>query len=119
MEHPKLKKISKVLNNFFSYFKDDNILVVAEDKSVLPFLYIISDNTASNALLLSIAVDYPNAVFVADVVLKCSPIAKLALSEAFYIDAEGKTHFGPEAYVKWDLDNVEFTKVKPISEKIH
>lgn len=119
MEHPKLVKLQKHLNNFFTYFKDDNMLVISEDKSVLPFCYAIFDKKAANSILLSVAVDYPTSLNVAEIALKASTIHPTALTHVFYISTNGTTYVDSDAYRQWDLDTIDMEQIQPVSAAIN
>jgi hypothetical protein len=120
MENKHLLKIQKLLNNYFSYFKHDNILVISEDKAVLPFAYIIVDPGYKNTFLLSLAVDYPNSINVAQLILSVSKYYNLALSEPFFINPnDGITYFNDDAYKQWDLQSINLDKIEPASQELH
>lgn len=113
-------EIEKKLKNYFCYFKNDDILVISEDKSVLPFAYIINDYNYPDFLLLSLSIDYPNPIPVADITLIANKVKEVVLSEVFYISpSDGKTYFHDEAYERFELDNLPLEDLEPISSEKH
>jgi hypothetical protein len=120
MQNKILTKIQKKLNKYFTYFKDDNILVISEEKSVLPFAYLIADERYPNAILISLAVDYPQSINVAEIICLTSTIYRITLTEPFYIcTSDGKTYFDEEAYTKWELDTIPLDKIEPLNKNVH
>lgn len=119
MQNKILKKVSKSLASHFTYFKHDNILVVSEDKTQLPFAYIVYDNRYPNTLLLSLSLDYFNIHSVSDVVIATSQIYEVNSSESFYISKDGTTHFSEDAYYYFDLENNKLKDLTPISNAIN
>lgn len=120
MENKQLLKVQKLLKGYFTYFKHDDILVVSEDKAVLPFAYIINDINYKDTLLISLAVDYPNSLKVADVVLTISKLINVEISEPFFINpSDGVTYFNEDAYEQWDLQSINLDKIDPISQELH
>jgi hypothetical protein len=116
MENKHLKKIQKLLNNYFSYFKSDDVLVISEDKAEMPFAYIINDSRYKNTLLLCLAIDYANPIHVAEVSLKANKVLKLELSEAFYINPmNGVTYFDEDAYYQYNLQSLDLDTMVPYS----
>ena len=97
MNHPKLVKIQNKLNNYFSYFKDDDILVISDDKDSLPFCYIIIASDHPKNILVSIAIDYPISTNVAEIIIHCGRIGDVALTHPFYISPGTGTTFFDEA----------------------
>lgn len=83
--------------SYYCYFKDKDILVVAEDKSVLPFLYVLVDPHYKNTLLLSFAIDFPFPSRACVIGLELSNICNIAVAEDFYISKSGSTFWGDEA----------------------
>jgi len=120
MENKYLLAIQAALPNYFSYFKEDNALILSEDKASMPFIYIICDDSYPDELLCSVAVDYPNPILVAEIALTASKVMKTTLSEPFYISPiDGQTYFDQEAYDKWDRDTLDLNDLAPITTSIH
>lgn len=114
--YKKLIKIEKLLSDkFFCYFKSDDILAISEDKATLPFMFIISDAGYKSNLLVSIAVDYPNSINVAEVCLAASTVSDCLLGEPYFISVaqEGKTFFGDEAFEAWDMSTIDLSDLEP------
>ena len=120
MENPKLLKLQTKLKNFFTYFKDDGVLVVSEDKTTLPFLYAIVDKHSPESILLSISVDYPTSINVSEITIKSAQVSKTSLTHPFYISIQsGKTFIDDDAYRQWDLDSIDLNQLEAISEAIN
>lgn len=120
VENTHLLKVQKALKNFFTYFKEDNILVISEDKTTAPFAYIINDATHPTALLLSVSIDYPHSNNVAEIALASSSVRKTQLSDCFFISSvDGSTYFEEEAFERWELESLDLSKVEPLSKNLH
>ncbi len=120
MANAKLIKIKKLLKNYFCYFKHPNVLVISEDKSVLPFAYIIVDKSHPASLLLSLAINYPTTINVAEVILVAQTIFPISLADPFYIAAsDGKTYLNEDAYDMWGKESVDLSSIMPLSEERH
>lgn len=113
-----LLKIQKLIEPyFFSYFKDSNILVISEEKQVLPFAYLIIDPNYKGIVILSLAVDYTDCNKTAELMIITSQVLKISLGKSFYISKEGSTYFNEEAYQQWTLDNeFDLNKIEPINQ---
>lgn len=117
MENKHLLKIQKLLNNYFSYFKSDKILVVSEDKTEMPFGYLIADENYKNTLLLCLAIDYANPLKVADLALQANKVLPVEVSEGFYINPmNGTTYFDEDAYYQYNLQSLDLNAMEPISD---
>lgn len=114
-----LKMVRKEIPQYFSYFKDANILVVSESKEVLPFAYIIRDVNTPSHLLLSIAVDYPFSQNVVELALATNKIKPVAISDEFYIAKSGNTHLGDDALKYYDLDSIDLDNFDGKNEILH
>jgi hypothetical protein len=120
MLNPHLKKAQAKLPNFFSYFKSDDVLIISEDKASLPFACLIFEQSIPDLLLLSICVDYPTSMNVAEIALVASKIYPTAITEPFYISPiDGKTYIDDEAYKKWDIDAIDLEKLPAASEQLN
>jgi len=120
MEQPILLDIQKILSaEYFTYFKHDNILVVAEDKTVLPFAYLIIDEHYPDEVLLSLSINYSNSINVAQCIINISNMYKVLLSDVFYISSDGRTYFNEEAYDRWDIDLINLDKIEPLNKHVH
>lgn len=120
MNHPKLAKLQKKLTNYFSYFKDHDILVVSEDKESLPFCYLIMTSDYPHTVLVSVAVDYPICNNVAEIVIHCSRAGNTSLTHPFYISpGTGTTFFDEAAFEQWDIDTIDLDKLTPLSQAIN
>lgn len=116
----KLLKLQKSLNKYFTYFKDENILVISEDKSSLPFLFVIVDPNYPTHLILSVAIDYPASTLVLDIAALCSKLGRIAVSHNFYISPySGATHLDDDAYRQWDLDTIDLEKLESPSKELN
>jgi hypothetical protein len=116
----RLNKLKKSLPKHFCYFKDSNILVISEDKSILPFCFVIVDPEFPNHFLVSLAVDYPNSIQAAEIIVKASALSNIALTEPFYISVNsGKTYMDDEAYSQWDLDTIDLNSLAPLSPSVN
>lgn len=119
-KNPELKKISQLIkDSFFCYFKDDNVLVVSEDKAVLPFAFLIKDSNYPDFLLLSLAVDFPFCEKAVSLALQCNNIRKVTLTEQFYISQDGVTYLGDDALKYHQLETVPLEKIETISNTLH
>lgn len=107
-----LKKIQKRIPKYFSYFKDDHILAISEDKMQLPFCFLIDDDRYPNKVLLSLAVDYPNSINVANLIV----LAKIPmmLVQPFYISTtNGTTYIDDDAFHRWELEAINIEQLTP------
>jgi len=105
MKHKFLKTASNLLIDYYTEFKDDNILEVCVSKESLPFAIIVTDPNFPDTLLLSFAADLSEPLKAAVVTLVLSRIANTELTEGFYIDSEYEYHWGEEAYEVMAKDN--------------
>lgn len=107
--------------NLFCYFKNDDILVVSEDKATLPFIYILWDEiNYPKSFLLSIAVDCPRANTVAQICLTLNSISKVLITEDFYIAKLGSTHWGDDAHALYMYDtNFSLEEIDPMCDNRH
>lgn len=120
MRHRDLKTLKSKLTSFYCYFKSDNILAVSEDKAVLPFIQIVCDSNYPDHLLLSVAADYPYSERAIEVALWCSQIRSTALTEPFFISANGSTYTGQDAYNQFELEQVyPLDKMIPLTDSRH
>jgi hypothetical protein len=108
------------LTSFFTYFKDDHVLAVAEDNLSAPFMFLIVEPNHPKKVLLSIAVDYSNALNVALVTLYSSDVAKTFLTYPFYISkTNGSTYIDNEAFEKWNFESIDLEQMEPESRIKH
>lgn len=121
MENKYLKNVQKNLKGFFCYFKAENVLVVSEDKSVMPFAYIIADElNYPDTLLLSVAVDFPFAEKVVHVALCANRIQKVALTDQFFIGQNGVTYMGEEADKYYEIETeCPLEEIEPLCSNVH
>lgn len=121
MENVSLKKLQKKLKNYFTYFKHNDILIVSNDKSELPFAYLINDDeNHPDEVLISFSVDFCNAASVAQFVLEINENSDVLVTESFYISKSGMTHWGEEAFKMFTIDNViDLEGLAAISEVIN
>lgn len=120
MRHKYLKKAKKTLSDYYTYYKHDNILVISEDKAVLPFAYLIVDEHYPENILLSTAVDYPHLNKAIDVALSVNSIKKIALTEQFFIAQNGSTYFGNDAYKYHEIESqISLEELEPFSDISH
>jgi hypothetical protein len=121
MEHKDLKKVQKKLKQYFSYFKHDNILVISEDKTVLPFAYLIIDeNNYRGYMLLSLAVDYPYSEKAVELALIANLVRPVALSEQFFIAQSGTTYIGKDAHKQFQIETeLPLEDIEPLSDVRH
>lgn len=105
----------------FCYFKNNNILVVSEDKATMPFLYVIwDDENYPKNFMLSLAVDYPKASTVAHVVILLNAFCKVLITEDFYISKLGSTHWGEDAHALYAYDtHFSLDNIDPECENRH
>lgn len=116
----RLAKIESALKDYFCYYKSDDILVVSEDKSTLPFAFFIQEISVPNTVVMALAVDYSDCFAVSQVSILAATATSVVLGEVFYISPKnGETHFGEEALNQFDLENFDITDVVPISEHRH
>lgn len=121
MENKDLLKLQKKLKNFFSYFKDDNILAISEDKTTLPFALVIYDEeNFPDYFLLSVATDYNNCDVAIEVALWANKIKRSVLSDPFFISQTGNTYTGDEALSQYNLEvELPLDKLKPLTNSLH
>lgn len=120
MKHAQLRELKSKLGHFYCYFKSDNILTIAEDKAVLPFIQVICDENYPNHFLLSVAVDYPDSERAVEVALWANSIKSTVLTEAFFISANGSTYTGLEAHNQFELEQVyPLDKMLPLTDSLH
>ncbi len=118
--HTKLLNLQARLTNFFSYFKDDSVLVISEDKASLPFCYALIDDSHPRHILLSVAVDYPTSINVAEIALLSAKVGTTAITHSFYISTlSGKTYLDEEAHDQWELDGIDMEAIVPYSSAIN
>lgn len=114
-----LKKVQKVLYNYYSYFKDDVVLVLSEDKSLLPFAYVLCDVAYPGFILVSFAVDYPFSSKAAQIVLDINKLLPTLIMEDFYIAKNGTTFWGEEALKMYEIDSVvDLEEIEPVNEEL-
>lgn len=98
MKHNKyLSKVVKSLPGYFCHFKDYNALVISEDKSMLPHIFLVCEPKNPKTILMSFSVDYPFSSVAASTALSVSKIANTVIAEDFFIAKIGNTYFGEEA----------------------
>lgn len=121
MQNKYLRRVRKALPSYFCYFKADNILVLSEDKSVLPFAYLIHDPIANpNFLLLSLAVDYPHSERAVEVALIANTVLRVALTENFFVSQTGNTYIGQEAFKHYEIEcELPLQDIEPSSKTQH
>lgn len=96
------------------------MLAISEDKTLLPFAFIVEDENFPGLFVMSIAVNYTNSEKAVELALWASKIRLTALMEPFYIAQNGVTHSGENAYKYWDIDvQLPIDLVEPISEELH
>lgn len=101
-------------------FKHDNVLSISEEKDELPFSYFLYDSTYPDFILLSIAVDYPNAIRMADVIVKATKVTgKVVLAEPFFISNDGVTYLGEDAYDAHTAETTGLDDMEPASGTKH
>ena len=121
MDNKYLNKIRNNLNGFFCYFKDKDILVISEDKSVMPFAYLISDEiNYPGKLLLSLATDFPFCDKAVHVALCANRVRETVLSDQFFISNSGITYLGEEAdrYHQLEID-LPLDQIMPLTNTKH
>lgn len=113
-----LDKAKKVLaNTYFVEEKDENIISLSPSNESLPFAYLLYDDDYPNTIILSFAVDYPDATASADLVLTLIHICKVAVGEPFFCDNGFNMHWGEDAYQKFELQElVDLGTLEPISD---
>ena len=121
MDNKYLKKIKSNLTGFFCYFKDKDILVISEDKSVMPFAYLISDEVNyPGKLLISFAIDFPFSEKAAYVALCANRVKPVVISEQFYIAQNGTTYIGKDASKYFEIDvELPLDQLQPESSHLH
>lgn len=121
IENKWLRQAKTVLSGFYCYLKDDDILVVSEDKATLPHTFIMTDTVFPNTLLLSFAVDYPNASVAASIALHLTRVTKVALVENFYISKHnGTTFWGDDALKYYSFESqIALEEIEPESQARH
>lgn len=115
-----LMKLQTKLTNFFTYFKDENILVVSEDKSQPPFMLLIVEPSHPKHILISIAVDFPNSISAAAVATEVRGMAPTQITKPFYISkTDGYTYIDDEAFDRWELESIDLDQLDPENKHIH
>lgn len=110
----------KLSSKYYCFLKDPNVLSISEDKSVLPYAHIIADEAHPQALLLSLAIDYPNPSNVADVALQANSVCPIVVSEEFYISPHtGNTYFSEDAHMQYELDALDLEHMHPPTDSIN
>jgi hypothetical protein len=117
MENKLLRKVKKAFPNYFIYFKEDNVLVLSQDKTLLPFAYIIVDEAFPHHLLISFNIEFPLATEAAEIVLKVNDIQRVKMVEEFFISSNGSTMWGDQARDHFDLESSDILEqIEPISD---
>lgn len=108
------------LPNYFTYFKENNILAISEDKSSLPFAFLIIEDEYKDLILLSISLT-ADPVLSADIALQASLFNEIMLIEAFYVsEVDGMTYFGNEATRQYNLENeIDLMQIESPSSQFH
>ncbi len=121
MVNKHLKRVKLALSGYFCYFKHQDVLVIAEDKSVLPFAYLIASEPGHpGQLLLSVAIDYSSSDKVANIALVANKVMPVVISESFYVSKMGVTHMGEEAERYFDMDTfLPLEELDPESKAYH
>lgn len=121
MENKYLKKVQKHLKGYFSYFKHNDILVISEDKSVMPFAYIMSDEVNyPGILLLSLAIDFPFSEKAVDLALKANRVLPVAISDKFFVSQMGTTYIGDDADKYYEIETqLPLQEIDPASPNVH
>ncbi len=120
MPNEHLLKVQEQLPELYTYFQDDSILVISEDKEALPFMYLINDDNHKDALLMSIAVDYPTAINVGLIILAAVSVLKVIMIGPFYISqSNGKKYLNDDAQERWDMETLELNDINPLSKYQH
>lgn len=113
----KLVSIKKILDRlYFCEYKAKNVLAVAIDNEALPFAFIIHDELYNDNILLSLTIHPTDPLIIADITqIVCE--YNMLLNESFYIDTQGETHFGDNAFIRQQMDaQLDLLNMKPISE---
>lgn len=120
MKLPILNKIKLALKDYFTYCKNESIIVVSLDKTELPFAYIIEDSSYPGCLLIAFAVNFPLANTAAEIALKINKIKDVLITEHFYISNSGSTFWGNEALERFHIDNViDLETLEAASEELN
>lgn len=119
MKNYLLKQVKKEITLFYSEFKSDNILSISEDKNLTPFIHVLSDENHVGCLVVSIAVDYPICEKAVDLVLLLNSIAPVIRAESFFVNNKGEMSWGNDAYIQYELENIELQDLEPVSDKFH
>lgn len=116
-----LLKSKKLLEqDYFVYQPDDNVLVISNDKTELPFMKIIWDENYPHNLLLSFATDFPLSSLASSLTLQLNNIKEVKLLEDYYIAKNGNMYFGDEAakFYMWDTQ-ISLDDVDPECQNMH
>lgn len=120
MKKKELLVIQKRLGKFCSIFQGDNVLAISEHKKALPFMYAICDANYKHKVLISIAVDYPNSINVALIIMNLIEISSLLLIGPFYISSQlGKKYINEEAFERWAIETLELNDIVPTCTNRH
>lgn len=97
-----LKKVGVLLKPQFTYFKDENLLAVSEDKTTAPYAFIISEKPGH--LYLSFRIDYPFITNCVQMALDIAKLSKVTQAEGFFISKLGQIHFGDDAMKYYEFE---------------
>lgn len=115
-----LRMASTLLKSKYCFLTGENILAVAEDKQSAPYAYVLTDEKIPNTILVSFAVDYPNASDAAQIVLDLRKISAVAMVEDFYLAKNGQKYWGEEAFKYYTFDTqLPLEELQPRSEERH
>lgn len=113
-----LKDIQLLFPQYYSYFKDANVLVLCQDDGSLPFCFIFTDEDP-DLILISYSVDFPLAAVAASIAVEVTLEYPVIIHEEFYIDTRGNTTFGEEAIRQFNLENLDLGKLTVEGKHVH
>ena len=115
------KVVSKLSNQFHFDFLNGNVLTVSLDADDIAFAHLIVDEDQYPGIILSLAIDFPEAYIASDLTLSLMHICPIALGEVFYLSRGGNMFWSEDAHSQCDIENNSdlLTTLTPITDSVH
>lgn len=100
-----LKKLHKELSNrYLVNWEHGNILAIQLEAQIPSFCIVLYDEDHPGNLIVSVALDFPDPMIIADITIAASRVAPLLLGEGFYLTNENKVLWGEAAARQFAID---------------